>query len=62
MPPYFYILSIFGINTGMFSWCFLFLFFLHFRQNCPRGKKKLDVHVKVYFAFLPVSVYLTIIS
>ena len=33
----------------MFGWCVVF--FLRFRQNCPRGKKKLDVHVKVYFFF-----------
>ena len=24
---------------------------LHFRQNCPREKKKLDVHINVYFVF-----------
>ena len=27
---------------------------LHFRQNCPREKKKLDVHINVYFVFFGV--------
>ena len=37
---------------------------LHFRQNCPREKKKLDVHINEYFVgfFLPVSIYLTSVS
>ena len=28
------------------------VYVLHFRQNCPREKKKLDVHINVYFVFV----------
>ena len=34
---------------------------LHFRQNCPREKKKLDVHINVYFVgfFFFASFYIS---